>query len=720
MPVTHIAVVDSVSFTDGKMGITIISKFPALKIPKETGSTEALAYYHPGVPYEGVGYDPTVSMHPPIPCEYIAARYFMVGEKVSVIQNGQSYFVVGSVYPLTGQSHRNFTGPDIEHENWLNQLNGAVSWKVGSGIGNQLTRIFLLADGTLKQYNFTTEAHYLEAYTGYYGSFYPCYHLWYEWDHNASFPVGVGINPSIVHLSSWTWGRGDYNYLHTNVPRPRGLDETIQVPSFLFPTSVPAVRLEIQASSPAPEVYSITGLPNIEFYTTGSDIGYGLSSNLRDFSSLDSYVNLVVSRSRPWGVQPTNTQKWETLNWVPNILICPIEDGIYSRLTYGFIDYVKDDYSGLDRDSKGNIIHLVTGTISVTENPAYPGKSQLDVNDYSVSSVSAYEELTSAYNVQVINTGTGGTLNSVTQTISFNTDLEDGILPDQYFTVCSDGTNVFKKFPIVTKLKRVTQTGDPSMPYMTEESLDLQLKFYVNQTEVFTTSFTYNPGVNEPQTQKLYYLLQIDLPNKLFIADIYEYDLLNANAQSITRVCIDGNAQTEHIIWTYVPFSPSIPEVRNIPPWGSEIGFPEFPDIAYSGYESFIYSAKVWKQPFFAGLNFPANNTPNSQCSINTTSYAYANGSNYPFGPLDEDIRSVLLLATVHYEAAVTNFMQAKEHTFIKPRRDGWIAYGQCCLDPDSGVIDYPYGTDVIKKIGGVVTGASELYTTTPEDINVY
>lgn len=726
MPSTHIAFVTSVSFSSPQMGIEIISKIPSVRIPQLVGSKEAIVYYHPGVPYDGTEYDPKVSMHPPIPCEYVSARYFMVGEKVSVIQNGQSYFVVGDVYPQLGQSHRNYVAPDIEHRDWLSQLNGAVSWKVGSGLGNQLERVFLLANGDLVQYNFTTDAQYLEAYTGYYGGFYPCYHLWYGYEFNEAYPIAVGINSCIVHLTSWTWGRGDYNYVHTNVPRQRFFDETIEVPSFLFPTSEPAIRLEIQASIPAPTTYPILSLPDIEFYVTGSDIGYGLgsrtldSSSYRDFTSLDDYVHLVETRTRPWGSQPTNTQKWETLNWTPNILICPVEGSGSSKLTYGFIDYVKEDYDGYDRESKGNTLHLLTGTISVTENPEFLGKSQLDVNDYNVSSSRAHEILTSSYQLQVINTGTGAALNDVTQTISMNTNLESGVIPDQLFTICSDGTNTFKKFPIVLWSKREVQTGDAANPVATTEVLTLQFEHLVNGLKVFTSSFTYSPNDGAPQTQRLYYLFHVDLQNKLFIADVYEYDRLNSDAQSISRIAIDGNAQREYTIWTYTPFVPYVPDVVNIPPWGDEIGFPEFPADDFSGVESYIYDAKVWKLPFYTGLNFSINTTPDSKCSINSTSYALVTGSNYPLGPLDEDIRSILLLATVHYEGATTSYIQAKEHVYIKPRRNGWLAYGQCCLDPDSGVIDYPYGSDVIKNIDGLVTDASELYSTSPENINVY
>lgn len=721
MPSTHIAEVSAVSFIDNKMCIKLISKFPAINIPQEIGSKEAIAYYHPGVPYY-YPVDPDEKRF--IPCEFISARYFMVGEKVSVIQNGQTYFVVSSIYPILGKSHRNFIGPDIEDSEWLSQLDGAVSWKIGNGIGGQLERKFYLANNDVVQYEFITDESYIEAYTGYYGSFYPCFHLWWQIDNNISYPVAVGLNPSIIHLNTWTWGRGDYNYMHTNVPRERSLDETIENPSFLFPTLEPSIRLEIQAASEAPDYYSITGLPNVEFYITGSDIGYGLSSDQRDFIGLDNYVNLVVSRARPWGVQPTNTQKWETLNWTPNILVYPIINSGNYILTYGFIDYVKDNYDGFNREVKGNILHLVTGEISVSLNPEFPGKEPLASSDFSVSHVENYEELTSIYKLQIINTGTGNepvfpNENVVTQTVSINTELEEGILPDQYFTICSDGTNIFKKFPIVTQSETRTYTYSPSA-VNTVKTLTVEVKHFINSTKIYTNTFDFDYSLADPTKQKLYYLFHVDIPNKLFIADIYSYDHTDSDAQSITRVAIDGNTQSEYIIWTYTPFTPNIPTPRNVPPWDLDEDFPEFPYDDFDGTESSIYEEKIWRTPFFAGLNFPVNTTPDSQCSINSTSYAFVTGVNYPLSLLDEDIHSILLLATIHYETEIPGYTQAKEHVYIKPRRNGWIAYGQCCLDPDSGVIDYPYGTDVLKNINGSVTGADELYTTTPRTINVF
>lgn len=715
MPVTHIAVVTSVSFIDDKMGIEIISKFPSFRVPRPTGSSEALAYYHPGVPYEDPEASPKV-----IPSEYISARYFMVGEKVTVVQSGQTYFVLGSINPLPDRSLRTFVGLDIDHPEWLSQLNGAVSWKNNDGLGHQRERIFLLADGTLIRYNFISNVEYsfLEAYTGYYGGFYPCFNLSDDYTHNAAYPVNVGPNPSIVHLSTWTWGRGEYNYAHTNYIRSRSLDETIEVPSFLFPTAKPIIRLEIQAASPSPTVYPIDGFPNIEFYTTGADLGYALYSEYRDFSSIDSFVSLRISRPRPWGIQPTNTQKWATLNWTPSILVCPIEGSTTGKLTYGFIDIVKDDYSGTSsRGSKGNILHLLTGEITVTEDLEFVGKEQLDVNDYTVSSIENYEELTSEYEVDIDNTWVGiWPDNVVTQTID---------LTGQEFIICTDGTNILKKVPTASWSRELTSQSGPGDLTTFIETLDIEQDIYVNNSLICTSTFTYygTDEIGDPRilgSQKQYIFHQIDLINKLFIADIIEYDSEDSNAQSITRVAIDGNTETEYIIWTYTPFTPSVGAAVNVPPWDQEVGFPAFPDHRLPpGSESFSYTAKVWKQPRHMSLNFPVNDTPGSDCTINYVFYAVENYSNYPFGPLDEDIRSIVLIATVNYESGASTYVQAKENVYMKPRRNGWIAYGRCCLDPDSGVIDYPYNSDVIKKVDGLVTDALELYDT-PDEINVY
>lgn len=730
-PVTHIAEVLGVSFVSPKMTIKVISSFPSYVIPPEDAEeagaedaeeagAEAEAYYHPGVPYSTEDYDPALSLHPPINSEYMSARYFMVGEKVSVIQSGQMYFVVSSVYPAVKPglepehtvSHRNLVGEDVEHIVWLSQLNGAVPWKDGDGPAGDPPRVFLLSNNALVKYDFTEDNPFLRDYAAIHSGYYPCYNLVQTLNLNQAYPILVGINKSTVSLSTWTWGKGSYNFMYSEAPRPQLVDETIETFSCLFPTPLGDLRLEAQPSAPGPTSYTPLYRPDIEFYVTESDIGYGQNSETRDFVHMDDHSSMLFSIARPWGNQPTNSRDWRTLNWMPNILAYPVIDGDSFTITYGFIEYAKSDYvTPIGRNVATNTFHVLTGSITATVKLDSVGSSMLKLADYDLVYSNAYATYTSAYDLQIVNTGTNnpivpGNSNTWVQT----TTLNDGSLPDQYFSVANDGTHVLKKFPKVTFIDTLIREyeviGNTDTIY---KELDLEVEHYLDGVLCFTSLFTYNTNTGI-ENSKLYYLLQVDIANGYFIADVYTYDK-QLDTQSITRVAIDSNTHTEYTIWSYTPFSPSIGIPVNIPPWGLDTNFPEHPSVSsFVGSESLVYEELIWKTPFYGGLNFPVNTTPGSTCSVGNANYAFIVGVNYPCGPLDEDIYSILLLTTAHYSSTYFDLIQAKEHVFMTPRPNGWLAYGKCCLDPDQGVIDYPYGTDVIINTLGTIAGAPELY----------
>lgn len=729
MPVLHIGEVVAVSFTEPEMAVKLISKFPAVELPSAPPPIVIVqVYYRSGVPIQGLPLpEPFI-----IPCQVVSARYFMVAEKVIVIQNGLNYYVVGSIRPP--YSNRLSTGREIGRENSFNMMDGASAAPISAY--NQDGRVVMLEDLSV------LEVSPLDTWGYNLPDFWESNLFRGNWrlpqssvfGHmlNRSYPLNVGICPSIRNLPNWTWDRGSYNGYWSS-------HSFAKQPSCLLPTPSPAVRVEFQPAQHDP-VHSVYNdfLPDLEIFTTPSDLGYGLNCWNRDFVNIDDYFKLLFTIARPWGTVPSNPNNWRTQNWTPNVLLCPAIIGDVYKMYYGFYDYKKDDYDAADRFYTGNIYHYVSGEVSATIKPEAVGKTLFSVNDFLFSHSSVSEELTSEYDLYINNTGTGnppveGNINTWIQTVTMNETLE----PIQEFMVCTDGLYTLKKKPILTWVDYksvIYGPGDVPESNGVHKQLSLEIIHSVNGVPCFTSSFNIyydldNPGLDpsDPESeiwnQRYYYIYQIDLPNKLFLCEVYIRDYATGD-QHIERVVVDGVSGTEHIIWSYTPTDQQDGSVTNFPPW-LDYEFPEHPkDAGFTGDEDIAHTGKIWKSPFFSGLDFDLSIA--GEGCLQGGQPPAADGIFYPTAALDEDIRSVALMMGGLFLFNKTGkpsdsiLQDIRDFGWVKKRKDGWLAYSRCCYDADKGVLDFPEGSDIIKKVSGVVTGADELYNAPDEVVNTY
>lgn len=729
MPYTHVAEVQAVSFTGPEMRIKLISvsppvELPAYYLPDGWSSGDPLvsrelveAYYHPAVPRQPFppDYNPEVDPYPQILTEYVSARYFHPGEKVIVIQDGQDFFVVSHIFPDQFNTVEGI-GAEIEHENWLSMMNGAVFIPIGSSLDVAV----LLEDDTL--YSFS------KAHIPYTEMLYMNYNLAYTMLRNARFPIFVFPREPLVHLSnvSWSWAGGAYNYAYFDkiddslYQKLYSEYERFWSPTVAFPGRTPDIRLEVQSATP-PSTDWLDELPDLEFYVTSS--GINLNSSFRDFVNNDDHVELVLSISRPWGYVASNANEWKTSNWVPPILFCP-DDSLSDppgatdlpkpAISFGFVDYKKVAYTG-DRSETTNEYRFVTGKVFAELKAESIGKPLLGKNDYNYTESHIVEVKDSSYTLHVTDTyeDLGGS-EVWARTVRMNNpgDVE------QLFSVCTDGTNTLKKKPIISYSDaRVTS----ELPTTRAEEISLDIEHYINDTLMFTSSFNTN-GDRSVWNQRLYYLYSIDLINKLILAHVYIYDEPNV-IQKIEGVVIDNGV--EHVIWTFDRSQDfdDLSEQANVPPW---LGSTTFPEHGVGGDPGDFpieqdVTEYLWKVPYFSNIYFPIDSSTTGDCAF-AGEPSGAIGVYFPCSELDEDIRSILLLNTVHYDdlVSVQGYTQQKQHNIVTPRRNGWVAFMRCCFSALYGTISYSYESDIIIKKDGIVSDGAYLLGTPDAVLNTY
>lgn len=729
MPYTHIAEVQAVSFTGPEMRIRLISVSPPVELPiyylADGGSNgDTLisrelveAYYHPAVPRQPFppDYDPAVDPYPQILTEYISARYFQPGEKVIVVQDGQDFFVMSKIFPDEFNTIVGI-GAEVEHENWLSMMDGSTFIPDDS---LSVARV-LLSDDTLCSMQ-REGIPYTEM-------FYQNYNLAYTMLRNSRFPIHVFPREPLVHLSNvnWSWAGGAYNYAYFDkiddslYQKLYSEYERFWSPTVVFPGRAPDVRLEVQSATP-PGTDWLDELPDIEFYATSS--GMNLNTSFHDFVNNDDHVELVLSISRPWGIVTSNANEWKTSNWVPPILFCP-DDSLANppgatdlpkpAVSFGFVDYKKVAYTG-DRSEITNEYRFVTGKIFAELKTGSIGKPLLGKNDYNYTETHTVEVKDSGYSLHILETVTdlGGGEFAYDQRATMNQAGET----EQLFTVCTDGINFLKKKPILN----YSDYRVPGPLGGTSTSIELSIEHYINNTLMFTSTFNTTED-RATWNQRLYYIYSVDIINKLILAHVYVYDEPGV-VQQVEGVVIDNG--TEYIVWTFDRSQDfdDLSEQVNVPPW---LGSTTFPDHHVGG-DPANYPAEqditeyLWKVPYFDNIFFPLNGSTTGDCAF-AGEPPGGIGVYFPCTEFDEDIRSILLLNTIHYDpsTSVQGYTQRKQHNVIKPRRNGWVAFMRCCFSSFDGTISYTYGSDIIIKKDGVVSDGSYLLGTPDEELNTY
>jgi hypothetical protein len=731
LPFTHIAEVQAVSFTGPEMRIRLISIYPAVELPiyylpeggvqgDQLQARETVeAYYHPAVPRDPFPpeYNPEIDDPPQVMCEYISARYFDVAEKVIVIQDGRDFWVISQIKP----DDINYVGSEIAHEQWISQMNGAVFIPYSETVEHSdeegwFTLVnFLTEENTI--YRVPTNIPLAQLP-------YQNYNLVQSLTKNKPFPIFVFPREPLVHLNTvdWTWAGGAYNYAYQYQlfapyqQKDGGKFESFKSPTVVFPCKHPDIRLEIQASDEADNLWS-DALPDLEFYTTSS--GINVKPIGRDFVNNDDHVELVLNIERPWGTVLSNPEEWKTSNWVPPILFAP-DDSLSNpedpsdlptpSISFGFIDYKKTEYSG-DRNTISNDYRFVTGKIYAELKDSSLGKPLLNKDDYNYTAEYIVSVKDSGYNVDIVDTGVIVDANTrrYTQKVTMNQDDQVA----QLFDICTDGTNVFRKKPAVKLVE--SRTVNTTVGIIVSITIEHSVEHYINNTLMFTSSF----NVNEDGTiwnQKYYYLYSIDLVNKLILAHVYVFDEPNLIIR-VEGVVIDSFG--EYVIWTYDKYDIPVTTPVNVPPWQLSPIFPAHPqDTGFIGESTYSHREYVWKSPYFYDLGIQVNQGGSSKCGFYYV--AIPNGVYFPCTELDEDIRSVVLFNSVHYDIELSGYVQTKQHNQVYPRRNGWIAGMHCCYNIYKGDIDYTYGSDIVIKENGIISNGEYLQNIPDNTLKTY
>jgi len=655
----RLAEVMFVSFLDDNMVIRFIDKAEPIPDP-ETGEVESLirdakAYYQYGVP-----------------TELIASTVFTVAQRVNVITDGATYYVVSILGARLSDPTSIFSGhkafvysrDSFQHPAWNEIMRNSRSYKgvgiqggtVGTAVSSvgETDRAIAFTDSSgasvvdtpvpLKTAN--NAYYYYDVFGG--PNFYD------------SYPVVVTPATGSIDLESWLWGDGTVNQ--------RGLKVAAHLP-----TSHPAVGVYIGYAG---GVSAGSAIPtDIYFIAVPSD----LIATGTDHVDLELYRETLALLERPWsGYDGSNY----TINRHPPILFCPVvAEGSWS-VTFGFIDYKKDGTTG-DREDMANNYYLVTGTITATLPDELVSHTIPTFQDYTIAfNANPTVEYKGEYTVEIEDDYVATddwrrTVTLATTTSGSNT-----------YVVMTDGTNTLRK--VVTAVYSLDDAG--------VWELEISIAHTWNHITLFTSHF-HSLSDGSVSEQSNYYIHDIDLVSGLVLAEVYEVD------DDIPEARVRGVAisrQGERTLWTCTKpsYSGGATPV-NVPPWADDPDFPADPTST----DTYDYTGHHWLVPYLS-VFFSYGNDDCDDIGVI--------GTYFPSGPLDEDIHSILLMSKE------TNWkVRTIPDDSIEPWRDGWIAKFTCCFDPDDVVYHYN-GRNIVKMVNGTTSGVDELFSEDDTDTIIY